>query len=261
MKDPCPSMATASVVELRQYTMRPGRRDTLVELFERELMEPQQELGMRVGGVFHDRDRPDRFVWFRGFADMAARHRGLTEFYSGPVWRRHGAAANATMLDSDDVLLLRPTVPAHPVQDPRPDADAAPPGREWVLITVYEHPVDEDLTRWLAVEVHPLLEDVLGVPVGTWRTEPAVNTVPSLPVRDDANVFVWTATFADEAHYLDAWAALRAEPAWRRRVEPRLTALTGRRHLRLRPTARSVHPAAPSRRAPIPSAPSERNRT
>ncbi|MEU3192720.1 NIPSNAP family protein [Streptomyces sp. NPDC006992] len=69
-----------AVIELRQYTLRPGRRDELVDLFEREFVESQEEVGMRVLGQFRDLDDPDRFVWLRGFPDMASRRRGLTEF-------------------------------------------------------------------------------------------------------------------------------------------------------------------------------------
>src|SRR5678815_1064199 len=101
-------MVPCSVVELRQYTLHPGQRDALVSLFERELIEPQEAAGIRVLGQFEDLDRPDRFVWFRGFAGMAGRHAALTAFYGGPVWAEHRDAANATMVDSDDVLLLRP---------------------------------------------------------------------------------------------------------------------------------------------------------
>ncbi|WP_430782835.1 NIPSNAP family protein [Actinoplanes sp. G11-F43] len=99
------------IVELRRYTLRAGRRDELIELFGREFIAPQEQLGMRVLGWFRDLDRDDGFVWLRGFADMAVRRTGLEAFYGGPVWREHGPAANATMLDSDDVLLLRPTSP------------------------------------------------------------------------------------------------------------------------------------------------------
>ncbi|MDX6763979.1 NIPSNAP family protein, partial [Streptomyces sp. F8] len=97
-----------AVIELRQYTLRPGRRDDLIELFDGELVEPQEEEGMAVLGQFRDLDDPDRFVWLRGFPDMAARHDALAAFYGGPVWARHRDRANATMSDSDDVLLLRP---------------------------------------------------------------------------------------------------------------------------------------------------------
>jgi hypothetical protein len=95
------------IVELRQYTLRPFQRDVLIDLFDREFTDSQEALGMRILGRFRDLDRPDRFVWLRGFPDMVTRRDALTAFYSGPVWKRHGAAANATMLDVDDVLLLR----------------------------------------------------------------------------------------------------------------------------------------------------------
>src|SRR5215472_12889100 len=96
------------VVELRQYTLHPGRRDDLIGLFERELIEPQEATGMAVVGQFRDTDDPDRFVWLRGFPDMETRAEALGRFYYGPVWKQHAAAANATMIDSDNVLLLRP---------------------------------------------------------------------------------------------------------------------------------------------------------
>ena len=96
------------IVELRQYTCRAGRRDELAVLFEREFIESQEVLGAHVLGTFRDRDDPDRFVWLRGFESMPARAQALGAFYGGPVWRAHRQAANATMLDSDNVLLLRP---------------------------------------------------------------------------------------------------------------------------------------------------------
>ena len=38
------------VVELRQYTLRPGARDTLVGLFDEHFVESQERCGMRVIG-------------------------------------------------------------------------------------------------------------------------------------------------------------------------------------------------------------------
>jgi NIPSNAP len=101
-------MNGCGVVELRRYTLHPGMRDTLIELFEREFVETQEAVGIDVRGTFTDVDAPDSFVWLRGFADMRTRGAALQAFYGGPVWAEHGNAANATMIDSDDVLLLRP---------------------------------------------------------------------------------------------------------------------------------------------------------
>ena len=46
-------------------------RRPLQLLFERELLEGQEAIGMTVVGQFHDLNNPDRFVWLRGFSDMA----------------------------------------------------------------------------------------------------------------------------------------------------------------------------------------------
>src|SRR5688572_21857985 len=95
------------IVELRQYILHTGRRDNLIELFDREFVETQEAVGIQVIGQFRNLDDPDQFVWLRGFNDMEARAESLNAFYSGPVWKAHREAANATMIDSDNVLLLR----------------------------------------------------------------------------------------------------------------------------------------------------------
>ncbi|WNI33278.1 hypothetical protein [Streptomyces sp. ITFR-6] len=51
-----------SIVELRQYTLRPRARETLIELFEREFVIGQQAVGITVGARFRDLDDPDHFV-------------------------------------------------------------------------------------------------------------------------------------------------------------------------------------------------------
>lgn len=106
-----PGTLGCHVVELRQYTLHPGQRAVLIDLFEREFIEPQEAVGMTVLGQFRDLDDADRFTWLRGFRDMPGRLAGLTAFYGGPVWQAHRAAANATMIDSDNALLLRPAWP------------------------------------------------------------------------------------------------------------------------------------------------------
>jgi len=53
-----PSAGAFPILELRQYTLHDGKRDTLIDLFEREFIEPQEVLGMKVIGTFRDLDRP-----------------------------------------------------------------------------------------------------------------------------------------------------------------------------------------------------------
>jgi len=162
------------IVELRRYTLRDGCRDELIDLFDREFVETQEELGMAVLGQFRDLDRPDQFVWLRGFTDMQSRRTGLTSFYSGPVWAKHGAAANATMLDSDNVLLLREIV-AVPVFD-RGTAKS-----ESVL----------HATIWYWAGPFPAPTQRSRETLAMLGTEYAANDFPQLPVREGEHALVW----------------------------------------------------------------------
>ncbi|VXC50651.1 NIPSNAP family protein [Aeromicrobium sp. 9AM] len=96
------------VIELRQYTLKPGTRDGFIERFEREFQDTQEAVGIHVLGTFVDLDDADRFVWFRGFPTLEEHATSLAAFYGGPAWAAWGADANADLIDSDDVLLLRP---------------------------------------------------------------------------------------------------------------------------------------------------------
>jgi hypothetical protein len=94
---------------------------------------------------------------------MAERKAALEEFYFGPVWKEHRDAANATMIDSDDVHLLRPV---------RRGLTAPPPGAEvYVTVSAPAPPPD------------PVF--------AAFETEPAENTFPQLPVHTDGPVSVW----------------------------------------------------------------------
>lgn len=165
------------VIELRQYTLRPGQRDTLVDLFDNELVEPQESAGMAVLGQFRDLDDPDRFVWLRGFPSLETRAASLQAFYGGPTWRAHGPAANATMIDSDDVLLLRPL---HGEL-----TTSAQPGVWLFQVYLGEAPIDPTFT----------VADARA----TFVTEYSVNTFPALPVREGEHAYVWCQRFPTRA--------------------------------------------------------------
>jgi quinol monooxygenase YgiN len=218
------------VLELRQYTLRPGRRDDLIDVFDRELVESQEALGIRLYGQFRDLDDEDRFVCIRGFADLPA----LRSFYGGPVWRDH------TIIDSDDVLLLRPSGPsgAFPPAE-RPENEPT----SLVTITIYHLPPDagDEFATFFDDAVAPVLTATGAAPIARLRTEPAENNVPELPVRADANVFAWIASFVDEKQHHDHVQQLGASIQWTRELLPALVKQVARppEQLHLRPTVRS----------------------
>ncbi|WAL66843.1 NIPSNAP family protein [Amycolatopsis cynarae] len=239
-------MTIVNVIELRQYTLHPGERDELIELFDRELVEPQESAGMAVLGQFRDEDDPDRFVWLRGFPSMAARRESLTAFYlHGDAWRANRSAANATMKDSSDVLLLRPSRPG-PLVPPgagRPPIGVTTPPGSRVTITLCHlgTAVDEDFVRFFEEKVHPALAATGASPIVCLRTERAANTFPALPVRTGENVFLWLTVFANEDHREEHRRRLAESPGWRAGILPELRGRLSAppRHLRLAPTARS----------------------
>ncbi|MGW4946464.1 NIPSNAP family protein [Actinoplanes sp. NPDC004185] len=235
-------LAGCDIVEMRRYTLRPGTFDELQEVFQRWLVDGQERSGMRLGGQFRDRDDPDRFVWFRGFTSMAQRHAALEDFYLGPVWQEHRDVANATMIDSDDVLLLRPTEPAH---RPGPAVTAGAPGPTagpaWVIALAWSLPAGSDLEPALTSHGHEVLQRALGVPVAMWRTEPSANTFPRLPVRDGDHV-VALAAFGDREQWSQAEKRLGADAEWQRLGERLGNAGVTAELMRLEPTATSRHP-------------------
>jgi hypothetical protein len=241
--DSAPPSQDCQVVELRQYTLHPGQRDVLVELFDREFIEPQEALGMRVIGQFRDLDRPDHFVWLRGFAGMASRPDRLQSFYGGPVWAAHRNVANATMVDSDNVLLLRPAWPGSAIV--APSADRAAPGatqvpRGVVDATVFhlKRPPDAALLAFCRDRMTRVLREGGAKVLGWYVTEPAANNFPRLPVREGVNVLVGFALFADAG----ALATFEASGRWQRDVAPDLARWLSQppEPLRLAPTARSA---------------------
>jgi hypothetical protein len=220
------------VVELRQYTLHPKKRDALIELFDREFVEPQESEGMSVMGQFRDLDDPDRFVWLRGFADMASRARGLQGFYGGPVWAAHRDAANATMIDSDDVLLLRPAWNgAGLAHDPARRADAIPPGVVDVTVFSLKDAADAALLGHCRERLTPLLRQAGALTQGWYVTEPSPNNFPRLPVREGENVLVGVAVFKDVA-----------DGNWLHDVTPALSPWLKKTpySMKLAPTARSA---------------------
>lgn len=229
----------SQIVELRQYTLHPGRRDDLIALFERELLQPQQALGMQVIGQFRDLDRPDRFVWLRGFADMERRQQALGDFYGGPIWKRYRTEANATMIDSDNVLLLHPaeTEAAFELPDAAQTTDpAAVPALVVAALHYFDAPVSPRFLAYFHQQRQPLLAAMGATALGSFVSDYSENTFPALPVREGEHVFVWFAAFQGDAEWqrckplLQAWPIIDADPL----PPPRTTEV-----LRLQPTAHS----------------------
>jgi hypothetical protein len=226
------------IVGLRLYTLHPGRRDRLIALFDREFVETQEVCDATVLGQFRDLDNPDRFGWVRGFDTMAARENALARFYGGPAWKSNAAEANATMIDSDNVLLLKVSATdAFPApRASRTPVTAVETPSSAIVATIYygDRPFDAEFLRFFDDRLRPALLATGIVPFVYLSTEYAENMFPALPARTGENVFVWFARFESvtDAHAAEKRFDVPSELVARTSGEPE--------RLRLAPTARSL---------------------
>lgn len=220
------SLRALDVVELRRYVMKPGRRDDLIDLFEAEFIETQEACGMVPIGHFRDTGDPDSFVWFRGFPDMEQRRRALPAFYlESTAWLRNRDAANDTLIDSDNVLLLRPA---------RADSGFSLRGLErrgqssyvGTAVFLLDHSMNRRELESFEQAVLPDL-DRCSQRVAYFVTEERENDFPRLPVRDEW-AFVVAASCSSPEH-LDRW--IERLRGWRSDGE----------FLRLQPALRSLY--------------------
>lgn len=234
---------TCTVIELRQYTLHPGKRDVLIDVFEHELVESQEVLGMRLLGQFRDLDNPDTFVWMRGFEDMPSRLAGLTSFYTGPVWMANRNTANDTMIDSDNVLMLKPAwagsgLAHRPLSRAPVGTQIHPPGLVDISVFSLKAPADHDLLAFCKQDMTRVLESAGARDIAWYVTEDAPNNFPRLPVRTGEHVLVGVAVFRDVQHY----AAFIRSGKWEWLIAPTLEPLLSGKtqSMRLTPTPRST---------------------
>jgi len=221
------------VVELRQYTLKPGKRDTLIDLFDGRLIEGQEEAGMTTIGQFRDLDRPEMFVWLRGFDSMDSRKEALATFYGGPIWAAHRDAANATMIDSDDVLLLKPAWPGagfdlsgaqRPAQLSSDHSDldiekSSGDSRLKAIVVFQIHHLRRGTETGFAENFEaaavPVLKALGAKLLAAFVTEHAENSFPRLPVRSAENVFISVTGFDSAEAHARHEVALADPPQWR----------------------------------------------
>ena len=178
---------------------------------------------------------------------MASRAQELQNFYGGPVWKAHREAANATMVDSDNVLLLRPASPASGLSlenKERSRTGANEARKELVVATIYyfDAPVSAGFVEFFEQTLKPAVTDTGASILACFVTENSENTFPALPVREGENVFVWLARFNDQTAYELYVAAPGRAPRWRDGISGELA-----RRLKQAPEVLKLSPTARSR--------------
>jgi len=100
-------MSDTSIVEVRTYYMKPGRRDEFVELFQRRARQAQESYGIKVLGLLVDLENPDTVVWLRSFSSLEERERLKKEFYEGPEWTSELEGLAMPLIDRGEVVVTQ----------------------------------------------------------------------------------------------------------------------------------------------------------
>lgn len=187
-------MDTYPIIEFRRYTTVEGGQAAFARYFETLFPEAFQQLGAMALGQFTEPERPNSFLWLRGFASWEQRAVANAAFYYGPVWKEHKAMLNGLMTDSDNVLLLRPLqagsgVPVLPAVDPLREPDGAQGAAVAMLFAV--HPGALERFAELAAPAFAAWRDAGWRQAGLLATLDMPNNFPQLPVRGDGPHLVW----------------------------------------------------------------------
>lgn len=192
-------------------------------------------------GHYRNLDDPQSFVWFREFSDMRQRRNALEAFYlRSREWLEHREAANATMIDSDNVLLLRPAreQSGFDVRGLRRPGTKENVGRSCAAAVIF---MLERSAQTAAIDAfeEQLLNELQSDArrVAYFVTEEQPNDFPGLPVREAERAFVVTG-ICDTVHDLERWMQ-RLGPS--RLPEALRTTVIATERLRLEPAARSLY--------------------
>ena len=96
-------------MEIRRYTIVPGKRDEFVAWFEREALPFMEAAGMRIVGQFVSVEDPDAFFYLRSFADAAERDRQYAAVYESDTWNSVLKPAALALETDARIELVTPT--------------------------------------------------------------------------------------------------------------------------------------------------------
>jgi hypothetical protein len=244
--DPAAAAGDTQILELRQYQLAAGTHDAFVDLFETNLVESQEEQGMRLVGQFNDLHDKDRFTWMRSFSDMASRQRALSAFYSGPVWKANRDIANPMLRDNDNVLLLKPASselafgPAK--RRPKIGELSEKNGSVLVVIEYLWKTPKHGFSKFFQDTMKSALENGGLKLLGAYVPMDEPNNFPALPIREEKKLFVWFVHGDSRGNLARSITKVMRTANWKTQIAPSLREFEERspQLLWLDPTPRSA---------------------
>lgn len=93
--------------ELRQYRMRPGKKDAWVRLMEEEVIPFQTEHGMVIIGSWVGEAEDDLYVWMRRFDNEEERVRLYEAVYQSDRWKNDIGPRVGELIDREKIVVTR----------------------------------------------------------------------------------------------------------------------------------------------------------
>ncbi|HEV8082203.1 MAG TPA: hypothetical protein VGP55_03335 [Chitinophagaceae bacterium] len=195
------------VIELRNYVLKQGMRDSFINYFEENLIQSQRTLKGYPIGQYRVKGYEDNFCWIRGFENMKERSSFLPSFYLGPSWQQHKKIPNSLLVNNDNVHLLSPIilqndslVSVHSINS----ALLIPKSGITVIDFFTANTKLELLKKLFAKSFLPLLKANELNAYTLWVSEAMPNDFPQLPVFQDKNLLVMITHFKNELEYSEA---------------------------------------------------------
>jgi hypothetical protein len=98
-----------TVIEMRTYKTRPGKRSEFIAIFTSRSIPAHDEIGMKVVGPFLSIEDPDTFFFMRAFPDLASREPMKSKFYDGELWKGELENLLMPMLEKYEAVLVEDT--------------------------------------------------------------------------------------------------------------------------------------------------------
>jgi hypothetical protein len=198
--EPSAHLDDFQVIEFRRYIIKEGEREHFAQFFESFFPEAFQQLGAIAAGSFFERKNPSGFTWIRGFHTIEDRAIANAEFYYGSVWKEHKKTVNDRIVDSDNVLLLRPLssdrgITILPAVDLITDADGA---QGIVVAEIFA--IKANSVEAFANAAEPTFAGYRAAGVreaGVLVTLDVLNNYPQLPFRTAGPYLVWLGILKD----------------------------------------------------------------
>ena len=192
------------VIEIRNYLVKPGQRDTYVEGFETYFIDTLNAHGNYVLGQYRVKGEPDNFVWIRGFEDMPARKKALEDFFSSLQWEKYGNIPGEHLLGYTNVYLLKPLNLADSLDGKNKSFPTAWFGRSKRVAVVDFYVANEmlnQLIEFVDTKYDSLVRAAGVKDITYWVSETSPNNFPGLPAFQDKNLLVSIAFYKDEQEY------------------------------------------------------------